>query len=57
MSVGTEKCETPFRPWTFGPPSWLAETSSPVTSRTTEGPVRNMLAASVITTKSVRAGE
>src|SRR3954447_7553394 len=46
-----------LRPCTVGPPSSRAEMSSPVTSRTTAGPARNMLATSVMTTKSVRAGE
>ena len=32
-------------------------TSSPSASRTTPGPVRNMLDSSVITTQSVSAGE
>ena len=49
--------QTPLRECTRGPPSPCVSTSSPVTSFTTPGPVRNMLDASVITTKSFSAGE
>ena len=55
--TGTTKWATPLRSWTLGPPSSAALTSSPITSRTTPGPVRNIVARSVITTKSVSAGE
>ena len=51
------KCATPLRSWTLWPPSSAALTSSPMTSRTTAGPVRNIVARSVMTTKSVSAGE
>ena len=57
MSVVDAEVQTPLRACTCAPPSSSAETSSPVTSRTTAGPVRNMLEAPVMTTKSVSAGE
>ena len=57
MSVRATKCATPLRSCTFGPPRSNAPTSSPMTSFTTAGPVRNMFPRSVITTKSVSAGE
>ena len=41
----------------LAPPSSAASTSSPMTSFTTPGPVRNIAASFVITTKSVSAGE
>jgi hypothetical protein len=56
-SVGTAKWQTPLRRCTRVPPRSLADVTCPVTSRTTAGPVRNMLAASVMRTKSVSAGE
>ena len=51
------KWQTPLRWCTRVPPSCSASTSSPSASRTTPGPVRNMLDSSVITTQSVSAGE
>ena len=39
------------------PAQLAASTSSPITSRTTPGPVRNIADSSVMTTKSVSAGE
>ena len=56
-SLAATNWHTPFFACTFGPPSSWASTSSPVTSRTTPGPVRNIAEPSVMTTKSVSAGE
>ena len=49
--------QTPLAAWTLAPPSAIASTSSPMTSRTTPGPVRNMLASRVMITTSPSAGE
>jgi hypothetical protein len=51
------KWQTPFFSWTLPPPRSSAVTSSPSASFTTRGPVRNIVASSVITTQSVSAGE
>jgi hypothetical protein len=56
MSLLTTKWQTPLRSWTAGPPSSPVVVAWPVTWRTTAGPVRNMRAACVMTTKSVSAG-
>ncbi len=49
--------QTPLRECTPGPPRSSIETRSPSAASTIFGPVRNIRADSVITTKSVSAGE
>ena len=58
LSSGAVKWATPDRvAWVMAPPSSWRVTSSPVTARTTSGPVMNMYAeSSTMKTKSVSAG-
>jgi len=56
-SSRSTRWQTPLRSWTRGPPSSATPISSPSASRTTPGPVRNIAASSVISSRSVSAGE
>ena len=51
------RCETPLAPCTLVPPSSAAEMTSRVTRSMIFGPVRNITASAVMTTKSPSAGE